>query len=868
MSGPSTAAPTAPANRSREPARPVAVVWCRQVDNEAESPGYMTVPESFPGYSETLETIRAVGHLTINVADTSDYWDPDPSQTLAYYPNLFLYPAFDGQYTCVGRMFLSREDRPRLGMKTLVLPTSELLNGDGFGPAVLHWYSSMGGPRRGGGRPGASPEPRLYDVVAEGFFFHLGSTDPVLLLAAGRWEPTMQVVLHLLRELPSSLLALSTILAFPYFLPSGGSELKELERKMAVSLVLMRLPPSEAQGEIHEKRVGGWQSSGLTVHDLTAEPLPGDAGKSGAASPLVIRYVRDRDVERLAELRTRVDFVELPGTKSHFTDPEFLDGRRRRKEAWRIGTAMENAALLMSRPRGRQLLVESESARRAQEYLDAESRPAPPGAAAPHASPADAASAPAGAEATAARDPDARAADAVPVPTRVDPVSAGMPTRVSWLAVPGSGDWTVLDERTIRRIVGEEYERRRPGSEAPQRLLAEEISRSISLGVAAAREQLENEFAARLAGVEERLQRMGGRPVASTAPALPPERLVRDLDERFRRFSDENRTRIASELDRRLDALAATETEARASLESRLLAAGDARHAELQASIERLATEEGAQLSELVVKEAEALRAASQSHDEAQRAESLRTLEARLRGEVDGQVREAIAPQRAELAELARRVETTLAERGAAAAASEGPRAEAAAPAAVAPGPTEEVVRTLRSSVDDLEASREELSRRIEEVDTRTQSLVERLVPLVREALVKIAAMRPAMGSEGATPDAGIAELRRETQRESQRIEAELQLRINDLRRHVETSLGHQSRVWLTLIQQLSTSSGERLLPPEGIGKDPGSGGWEEPDAAESLASDAAADPPTPARKGRHEGRSTPKEPDGADPPA
>ena len=37
---------------------PVAVVWCRQVDNEAESPGYTTVPEDFPGHRETLEVIR------------------------------------------------------------------------------------------------------------------------------------------------------------------------------------------------------------------------------------------------------------------------------------------------------------------------------------------------------------------------------------------------------------------------------------------------------------------------------------------------------------------------------------------------------------------------------------------------------------------------------------------------------------------------------------------------------------------------------------------------------------------------------------------------------------------------------------------
>ena len=124
---------------------PVAVVWCRQVDNEAESPGYTTIPEEFPGRRETLEAIRVVGNLTINIADTHDYWDPDPSQPLSFYPNLFLYPAANGRYTCVGRMFLSTEDRPRLGMKTLVLETAPLLQGGQFGADILRAYATMSG---------------------------------------------------------------------------------------------------------------------------------------------------------------------------------------------------------------------------------------------------------------------------------------------------------------------------------------------------------------------------------------------------------------------------------------------------------------------------------------------------------------------------------------------------------------------------------------------------------------------------------------------------------------------------------------------------------------------------------------------------
>ncbi|MCI4360538.1 MAG: hypothetical protein L3J91_02445, partial [Thermoplasmata archaeon] len=170
---------------------PVAVVWCRQVDNEAESPGYTTVPEDFPGQRETLEVIRTVGNLTVNVADTHDYWDPDPSQPLSYYPNLFLYPAYGGRYVCVGRMFLSTEDRPRLGMKTLVLDTAQLIASGEFGATILRWHASMGGPKREGMRPPPVPDPSLYHAVGEGFLFHRGSTDPVVLVASDDWESVM-----------------------------------------------------------------------------------------------------------------------------------------------------------------------------------------------------------------------------------------------------------------------------------------------------------------------------------------------------------------------------------------------------------------------------------------------------------------------------------------------------------------------------------------------------------------------------------------------------------------------------------------------------------------------------------------------------
>jgi hypothetical protein len=828
MSGPPAPvpAPAAAPAAAREPARPVAVVWCRQVDNEAESPGYMTVPEAFAGYSETLEAIRAVGHLTINVADTTDYWDPDPTQSLAYYPNLFLYPAFDGQYTCLGRMFLSREDRPRLGMKTLVLPTSELLQGEGFGPAILHWYHSMGGPRRTGGRPAVPPEPRLYDLASEGFFFHLGATEPVLLIAATRWERTMEVILHLIRELPTSLVALSTVLAFPYFLPSAGGELKEIQRKLPVSLVLMRVPPSEAQGELHDRRVAGWASSGLTVHDLSAETLPGDSAKAAAASPLVVRYVRDREVDRLSELRSRVDFVELPGTRSHFTDPEFLDGRRRRKEAWRIGTAMENAALLLSRPRGKQLALDPESAKRAQEYLEVDrAKPAAPSAPSSAAAPAAAATPPAPA---APEGPES-----VPVPTRVAPGPSTPPTRVSWLAVPGSGDWTVLDERTIRRIVAEEMERRQGGDGSPQRWLAEEITRSIALGVASAREQLEGRFTPRLQAVEERVQRMGTISPEATRPGPRVEKAIQEAAERAERLVAETRQAIAAEFGARMDDLARSQAEARAALEQRLDALRPETRRELQEALGRHKTEQAEHLSALVKHEAEQLRAAAAIREEAIRAEAMTQLEVRLHELVEPIVRSAVAPERAELVESVRRIEAALAERT-----RRDDELASAAPPEPAPPSADPA---LRESVDSLRAEQADLLKRLGEVDGRTQILSERLVPLVRDTLVKVAELRKAAGMAPAAgapapsgepsdaaapvPDEAIERLRREIQRESERLSAETQVQINELRRHVETTLGHQSRVWLTLIQQLSQLTGDRLE----VARRQAGAPWEEP---------------------------------------
>jgi len=346
---------------------PVAVVWCRQVDNEAESPGYTTIPEDFPGRRETLEAIRTVGNLTINIADTHDYWDPDPSQPLSFYPNIFLYPAGNGRYTCVGRMFLSTEDRPRLGMKTLVLETAPLLAGGEFGADVLRAHATMSG-RTDARKVAIEPDPLVFQTVGEGFLFHRGTTEPVVVVAADAWEPACQAVLELVRVMPTSLVALGAFLVFPYFLPEAKVNLHEFTEQFPLSLAVMRVPRAEAQGDRHAKRLQSWESAPVTLRDLTR------VTRGREALPLVLQYVREHQDTKILEVTRRVDLVEAPRLQAHLHDTDRQGGRDRRKEMWRIGTAMETAALLLTRPKGRSVPMTSEAAKRANEYLQA--RPA------------------------------------------------------------------------------------------------------------------------------------------------------------------------------------------------------------------------------------------------------------------------------------------------------------------------------------------------------------------------------------------------------------------------------------------------------------------------------------------------------------
>jgi hypothetical protein len=575
---------------------PVAVVWCRQVDNEADSPGYTTIPDDFPGRRETLESIRVVGNLTINIADTHDYWDPDPAQPLSFYPNLFLYPAANGRYTCVGRMFLSTEDRPRLGMKTLVFETAPLLGNGDFGPAVLRAHATMSG-RTDEGKPPVEPDPLVYQTVGEGFLFHRGTTEPVVIVAADAWEATCQAVLELVRVMPTTLVALGAFLVFPYFLPEAKVNLHEFTEQFPLALAVMRVPRGEAQGDRHAKRLSSWESAPVTLRDLTR------AGRGREALPLILQYVREHQDAKIREVTRRVDLVEGPRMQSHLHDAERQGGRDRRKEMWRIGTAMETAALLLTRPKGRSVPMTGEAAKRANEYLQARPSDAvllppepapslPPAPAAPVPGslmgqhppwlhkPPEIALPPPGPVAV----PVSKSDDPSALPAEATAPSSSVPSRSAPAVPPGgsNGDLEALLKNEIDRRFVELAKSRPPPTEGPDvgariagatrdleakwSALLDARMREVAEAAARAVLTVQTDLASRLAAVE-------ARPVVSPADVAveAEQKLGREAETKFQALSakvDESvratgemwAARLRDELRQSVDALKAQAT--------------------------------------------------------------------------------------------------------------------------------------------------------------------------------------------------------------------------------------------------------------------------------------------------------------------
>ncbi|MCI4344801.1 MAG: hypothetical protein L3J87_04170, partial [Thermoplasmata archaeon] len=164
--------------------------------------------------------------------------------------------------------------------------------------------------------------------------------------------------------------ALGAILAFPYFLPQPKTNLHEFAEQIPLALAMMRVGKGEAGTERHAKRIVSWEGSSVTVRDVT-DGAPSPTGRGKDTVPLVLQFVRDHNETKLEPIVQRVDAVEIPRLLPHLSDPERQGGRDRRKEMWRIATAMEIAALLLQKSRGRHVPVSQETAKRAQEYLQA-----------------------------------------------------------------------------------------------------------------------------------------------------------------------------------------------------------------------------------------------------------------------------------------------------------------------------------------------------------------------------------------------------------------------------------------------------------------------------------------------------------------
>lgn len=604
---------------------PVASVWCRQVDNEAESPGYTTIPDDFPGLRETLESIRIVGNLTINIADTHDYWDPGPSQSLSFYPNLFLYPAAGQRYTCVGRMFLSTEDRPRLGMKTLVFSTVDLLASGDFGGMVLRAHATMDG-RGEIRRLPADPEPSVYQAIGDGFLFGKGTTEPVVVVASEQWEAAAQAVLELVGAMPAALVAQGAFLVFPYFLPAPKVNLPELAEQLPTALAVMRVGRGEASGDRHDKRMKSWEELAVTLRDLTRPP----PGKKGDALPLVLQYVRGHEEEKLREISRRVDTVEIPRLTAHLGESDRSPGRDHRKEMWRIGAAMETAALLLSKPKGRSVSVGGEAGRRANEYLQA--RPTTP---APSAAPGEAAAAagalPSGPTAGAGiasqhpawlRPPPQVAVSipesvGVPVPTGDDP--SLLPGGAA--PVSSGGTPPAAKPEAAARPVARVPEPLVPAPPPPVDLAA------IDARVEATLKDLEGKWGL---SIERRIQEAEAAGRAAIDAHLDAtlrevtERWSAALEARFKEAEASARAAVDARLDARLKESAADGSSA---LDARLKEAADAWSGTLDARL----------------KELEAARAAAQERTET----ALNVAVAKWSGALDSRLRELEAAQRA-----------------------------------------------------------------------------------------------------------------------------------------------------------------------------------------------------------------------------
>lgn len=312
------------------------VAWCRQVDNEAESPRHQPSPATgFEGYAECLGRLRIVGDLAINLSDTSDYWDPDPRRRMSFYPSLFLYTSAKGRYLCLGRMFLSTEDRPRLGIKTLVLDLPQLLRQPQPVQMLRAWYDEMGA-ESGEIPPAAPPSSALMAELARSLVYERGDAEnPVMVALTREWPSSAEAVFALLERAPATLLALSGILVFPYYIPAGNVDYSLVSKSFPLSMAIFRMD-ANMTAEQRKRRLDVWAKKGVTLVDLTNSPL-----KDPKRLSQPIQWLVDtKETSRQERLKSLIDGPELEKLVSGSFERD--DGPFHRKEIARIYSLMES----------------------------------------------------------------------------------------------------------------------------------------------------------------------------------------------------------------------------------------------------------------------------------------------------------------------------------------------------------------------------------------------------------------------------------------------------------------------------------------------------------------------------------------------
>lgn len=746
----------------------VSVVWCRQVDNEAESPGYTTVPSDFPGRAETLEMVRIVGNLAVNASDTHDYWDPDPASKLAYYHNLFLYPANGGNYLCLGRMFLSTEDRPRLGMKTLVLDASLLLSQPNAGEAVRRWYGSMGNPGRPAQQEGKA-DPALLDVLSDAFtFYRSDPTKPLLGFVSDNFHDAVESVLTLLERAPAVMTSLSGILIFPYFLPVPRVNLNEFTETFPLNLALFRIPRNEAGGERHARRATSWSGQPVQLMDLTAGVPVELAGRPAAPLPVAWWKVGDHDAE-CADLRRAVDRVELARYQEAAKGLEKAGGTARRKTLGRVAAAASAVAQTLALAPSDRLRLDASISSLARPYLEA--------------SPSGAAVAP------------SAAATPLPLGTRPAPPPSGpiaeppAPLAVEVPRSPASASegadppWRRptrlrVDRTEVVSVPRVAPEGAAPGAEPPSAGVAPAAAPSLSVPAAAPPEALGSTSynAALLAELQRYVDQRIAQGAAPGRNELEPDvvgRLERELSRKLEARAallvspQALDARIAEAMSRRPppDPKAMMTEEFRSSLAEVVDALVASKVAEVTAAAAR-------------TPKAPAELPVGKINDHLVDLLSGKASDSRVVQVVDQRVQQAVSSSvEAERNALNDQLEAILKE------AQRGNVAQ------------KELEGALRSEVRFL--------------DEKLRTLMGQLIPLLRKTWLKIDELEKKGGGDVAS-DQKLKKLRDEMWREMKRLEVDLSERTKMILDRVEGNVQNQGRLWLTLVGQLSSLTEQR----------------------------------------------------------